>query len=67
LTEIAPGIDLEVDVLAHMEFRPQVSPDLQPMDARLFHPQSMEYAGDLLQKPRLNIPARLREGLDLPG
>lgn len=36
LTEIAPGVRLEEDVLAQMEFRPQVSADLRLMDARLF-------------------------------
>jgi propionate CoA-transferase len=37
LTEIAPGIDLERDVLAHMGFRPIVRAP-KPMDARLFMP-----------------------------
>jgi len=37
LTEIAPGIDLERDVLAHMEFRPRVPPQVREMDARVFH------------------------------
>ncbi len=36
LTEIAPGLDLSQDVLAHMDFRPAVSDDLAEMDARLF-------------------------------
>lgn len=36
LTEIAPGIDLEKDVLAHMEFRPIVADDLKTMDQRIF-------------------------------
>ena len=36
ITEIAPGIDLEKDVLAHMDFAPAVSPDLKVMDAGLF-------------------------------
>ncbi|GKT21114.1 Acetate CoA-transferase YdiF, partial [Aduncisulcus paluster] len=41
LTEIAPGIDLEKDVLAHMEFAPIVSEDLKIMDARIFKDQPM--------------------------
>ncbi len=36
LTEIAPGIDLEKDVLAQMGFRPIISKDLKTMDADLF-------------------------------
>ncbi len=36
LTEIAPGIDLERDVLAQMGFRPAISPDLKTMDPALF-------------------------------
>jgi propionate CoA-transferase len=60
LVEIAPGIDLQDDILAHMGFRPRVSPHLQVMDERLFAPQRMELAQDLNAKPRLNIPERLR-------
>jgi propionate CoA-transferase len=36
LTEIAPGIDLERDILAHMDFHPAIAADLQVMDSRLF-------------------------------
>lgn len=36
LTEIAPGIDLERDVIAQMEFTPNVSPELRLMDPRIF-------------------------------
>lgn len=41
LIEIAPGIDMERDVLAHMDFRPDIAGDLRPMDAALFLPQSI--------------------------
>jgi len=36
LTEIAPGIELEKDILAHMGFRPKISPLLKKMDAHIF-------------------------------
>lgn len=36
LTEIAPGIDLEKDVLANMGFKPIISPHLKVMDPVLF-------------------------------
>lgn len=41
LTEIAPGVDLEKDVLGQMEFRPIVSDSLKEMDARIFNPNKM--------------------------
>ncbi|MEX2460477.1 MAG: CoA-transferase [Paenibacillaceae bacterium] len=36
LIEIAPGIDLERDILAHMDMAPEISPNLKLMDSRLF-------------------------------
>ncbi len=37
LVEIAPGIDLERDILGQMNFRPAISPTLKTMDACIFH------------------------------
>ncbi|MNW07896.1 Acetate CoA-transferase YdiF [compost metagenome] len=36
LVEIAPGVDLEKDILAKMDFAPVISPQLKLMDERLF-------------------------------
>ncbi len=36
LIEIAPGVDLEKDILAKMEFRPQIAEDLKVMDRWIF-------------------------------
>jgi propionate CoA-transferase len=36
LTEIAPGIDLERDILAHMDFRPAIAVNLRLMSPQLF-------------------------------
>ena len=36
IVEIAPGIDLEKDILAHMDFAPAVAKDLKLMDAGIF-------------------------------
>ena len=41
LIEIAPGIDLEKDICAHMAARPVISPDLKLMDARIFRDEPM--------------------------
>ena len=41
LTEIAPGVDLERDILAQMEFRPMIADDLKLMDPRLFRNELM--------------------------
>lgn len=36
LIEVAPGIDVEKDILAHMDFKPEIAGDLKEMDARIF-------------------------------
>ncbi|SFM12219.1 acyl CoA:acetate/3-ketoacid CoA transferase [Pelosinus propionicus] len=41
LTEIAPGVDLEKDILALMDFKPIISPNLKLMDARIFYNELM--------------------------
>jgi len=42
LEEIAPGVDIEKDILlAKMEFEPKISSKLKEMDKRLFLPEKM--------------------------
>jgi propionate CoA-transferase len=36
LIEIAPGINLEKDILEQMEFMPEISHELKIMDKRIF-------------------------------
>ena len=42
LIEIAPGVDLEKDVLSRMAFQPLVSKQLKTMDRRIFIDARME-------------------------
>jgi propionate CoA-transferase len=41
LVEIAPGVDLQKDVLDQMEFKPVVAADLKLMPAAVFRPEKM--------------------------
>lgn len=41
LKEIAPGVDLEKDVLAYMNFKPIIPEDLKLMDERIFEEEPM--------------------------
>lgn len=51
LTEIAPGVDLERDVLALMAFTPRMPETPRLMDARIFREAPMELAEELLDQP----------------
>jgi propionate CoA-transferase len=59
LVEIAPGADLDRDILAQMDFRPDISPDLKPMDKRIFLPQPMGLAAIIAGNPRPTRSARV--------
>ncbi|MFY9830067.1 MAG: acyl CoA:acetate/3-ketoacid CoA transferase, partial [Rhodoplanes sp.] len=55
LIEVAPGIDIERDILAHMGFKPIIGePDL--MDLRIFRPEPMGLETHLLN---LDLPDRI--------
>lgn len=46
LIEIAPGIDLQTQVLDQMEFAPQIAADMKLMDERIFRDELMGIAKD---------------------
>ena len=50
LIEIAPGVNLDKDILAHMEFKPLVSKDLKTMDERIFREEKMGILNYFLNK-----------------
>ncbi|MEN3793769.1 acyl CoA:acetate/3-ketoacid CoA transferase [Fulvimarina sp. MAC3] len=50
LIEVAPGIDIDRDILAHMDFEPAVD-DPKLMDERLFRPERMGLRSDFLEPP----------------
>jgi propionate CoA-transferase len=51
LKEVAPGIDIERDILAQMDFKPIVPDDPQIMDARIFRSEPMGLRDDMLSIP----------------
>lgn len=61
LIEVAPGVDVERDVLAQMDFVPAISPQLKTMDAMLFDEGAMNLRQRMLQVPlahRIEYDAR---------
>ncbi|MGC8846117.1 MAG: acyl CoA:acetate/3-ketoacid CoA transferase, partial [Candidatus Hydrogenedens sp.] len=42
LTEIAPGVDLEKNILSQMEFKPIIPNEIKTMDTKLFLPEPMK-------------------------
>ncbi|WP_338849074.1 acyl CoA:acetate/3-ketoacid CoA transferase [Massilia sp. W12] len=50
LTEIAPGMDLQRDILAQMDFIPAISPQLKTMDAAIFQQAALALRERLLHK-----------------
>ncbi|MDH4142107.1 MAG: hypothetical protein OEV61_05810, partial [Chloroflexota bacterium] len=46
LIEVAPGIDMEREVLQQMGFRPRVADDVRPMDERIYAAGAMGLAAD---------------------
>lgn len=55
LTEIAPGVDLQRDILDCMEFTPIISPALKTMDHRIFLDQLMGLSMNNQDNGRANV------------
>ncbi|MEU0503085.1 acyl CoA:acetate/3-ketoacid CoA transferase [Nocardia sp. NPDC005998] len=51
LTEVAPGIDVERDIFAHMPFKPIIEAEPALMDSRIFAPNPMGLKDRLLSVP----------------
>jgi propionate CoA-transferase len=51
LVEIAPGVDLQKDILAHMDFKPIIKEPLKLMDSRIFQPRPMGIADGFFRLP----------------
>ena len=66
LTEIAPGLDLQKDILDQMDFVPLIDDDLTPMDSRLFHdkPMRLEHPGS---RSMQHMRALMKKVLDKPA
>lgn len=51
LTEIAPGVDLQKDILERMDFQPLMPQPPALMDARIFSEELMSLRPDMLERP----------------
>ncbi len=51
LTEIAPGVDLQKDILDKMDFMPIIQGEPSLMDARIFTDEPMNIRADMLSMP----------------
>lgn len=51
LIEIAPGVDLQNDILDKMEFLPIMHREPQLMDARIFTDEPMNFRAEMLERP----------------
>jgi propionate CoA-transferase len=61
LVEIAPGVDVQRDVVDQMGFTPVISPQLREMDVRIFSPALMGLGADLARQPLRHRNAKLAQ------
>jgi propionate CoA-transferase len=61
LIEVAPGLDVDRDVLANMQFRPRIAAGLREMDPRLFRAQPMGLSGDIERRAARPRPQRVTD------
>ncbi len=62
LQEIAPGVDLQKDILAHMDFIPAIEHPVQLMDSRIFRTEPMGLKDDLLS---VSVDERITYSADM--
>ena len=60
LIEVAPGVDIERDIVGQMRFRPIIG-QVRPMDPRIFRPEPMDLKGSMLN---LDLSDRLAYDAD---
>ncbi len=60
LVEVAPGIDIKRDILAHMEFEPIIR-SVRQMDERIFQNKSMQLKAEWVEAP---VDQRIQLDLD---
>ena len=65
LTEIAPGIDLEKDILAQMEFTPAIADNLTTMNPAIFRTEKMTITQPGIFKNFLNLLENRQEKLEM--
>ena len=51
LIEVAPGVDIERDILAHMRFKPVIRGTPRPMDPRIFRDEAMDLRSTIVTAP----------------
>ena len=66
LTEIAPGVDLQKDILDQMEFVPAISADLKVMDQRIFKDEKMNASSDFFGSLE-GTPIMIHRYFDVPS